>query len=182
MYSRVEQVLDHYNIEHEKKRGSTEILFLCPFHKDTHLGSTMFNVDKEVFHCWACDAKGNIFEFVSKLSDCTIMQAEALIRSNFTSTEVKDFYVRDVNDIQEKSVKDAYNTLADKVIDRILNVIQNKKVPFQFMVDWMNRLPWICHDEGNELKKEKNLLLLYQKFNQEFQLLNNGEINVETVA
>ena len=176
MYSRVEQVLDHYNIEYESGRGSAEILFLCPFHNDTHLGSTMFNEDKEIFHCWACDAKGNIYEFVSKLSNCTISQAEALIKSNFTSIEIQEFYVRDINDIQEKSIKDSYIALANKIINKILNTIQNKETPLTFVINWMNRLSWIYYEE-NELKKERKLLLLYQKFSEELQSLNNGEVD-----
>lgn len=182
MRNRVELVLDHYQIDYAPRNNSDEILFLCPFHNDTHLGSTMFNSEKEIFHCWACGEKGNIFEFVSRLSNCTIKEAEALINSNFRDKNIVDFYVRDVNDIQEKTIRNEYETLATKITTKIFDVIKNKQTPFSFTSFWINMLPWIYYDHEDKLKKEKELLLLYKQFLEDLQQFNQGENNVKATT
>ena len=59
---RFEQVLEHYGIELRPAKGS-ELLGLCPFHEDTK-PSFRVNTEKRVYHCFGCDAKGNVLDFV----------------------------------------------------------------------------------------------------------------------
>ena len=47
---------------------------LCPFHDDQE-PSLKVNTDKNIYHCFACEAKGNVLEFVMAMDDITIRDA-----------------------------------------------------------------------------------------------------------
>ena len=76
-----EQVLDHYSIELKPAKGA-ELLGLCPFHEDTK-PSFRVNTEKGVFHCFGCDAKGNVLDFVSRKESVTIGKAAVLLSEWF---------------------------------------------------------------------------------------------------
>ena len=59
-----EPVLAHYHLQ-LVGRGKDRAV-LCPFHRDRK-PSCKIDVDKRIFHCFACEAKGNILEFVARL-------------------------------------------------------------------------------------------------------------------
>jgi DNA primase len=96
------QVLSHYGIELKPAKGS-ELLGLCPFHEDTK-PSFRVNTEKGVFHCFGCDAKGNVLDFVARKESVTIRKAAILLsewfgigtngkeapRSNLSPTESPD--------------------------------------------------------------------------------------------
>jgi len=58
-----ERVLDHYKLA-LRGRG-TQRSALCPFHPDKR-PSLRVELDKGLFHCFACEAKGNMLEFVAR--------------------------------------------------------------------------------------------------------------------
>lgn len=76
-----EQLLAHYGIELKPAKGS-ELLGLCPFHEDTK-PSFRVNTEKRVFHCFGCDAKGNVLDFVVRKEDVTIRKAALLLSGWF---------------------------------------------------------------------------------------------------
>ena len=59
-----EPVLAHYHLQ-LVGRGKDRAV-LCPFHRD-HKPSCKIDVDKRIFHCFACEAKGNMLEFVARM-------------------------------------------------------------------------------------------------------------------
>ena len=65
-------VLAAYNIR-SVGEGS-QIKALCPFHDDKK-PSLSINTEKNVFHCWACEAKGNLIDFVMKFDDLKVRPA-----------------------------------------------------------------------------------------------------------
>ncbi len=75
------QVLDHYGIELKPAKGN-ELLGLCPFHEDTK-PSFRVNTEKGVFHCFGCDAKGNVLDFVSRKESVTIRKAAVMLSEWF---------------------------------------------------------------------------------------------------
>jgi len=77
------KVLDHYGIELKPAKGS-ELLGLCPYHEDTK-PSFRVNTEKGVFHCFGCDAKGNILDFVARKEGVTIRKAAVLLSGWFGS-------------------------------------------------------------------------------------------------
>src|SRR6266568_7924435 len=59
-----ERVLEHYNIQ-TKGTGAQRSL-RCPFHADTR-PSCRVELDKKIWHCFACGESGNVLEFVARL-------------------------------------------------------------------------------------------------------------------
>lgn len=49
-----------------KENGKPEAMALCPFHDD-HNPSLSVNLENGLYHCFACDAKGNVFSFYQNL-------------------------------------------------------------------------------------------------------------------
>src|ERR1041385_2075252 len=59
-----ERVLAHYNLQ---TRGTgVQRSLCCPFHPDKR-PSCRVELDKKIWHCFACDASGNILEFVARM-------------------------------------------------------------------------------------------------------------------
>src|SRR3712207_1506539 len=56
-------VLRHYHIEVYGSGVSRTIR--CPFHQEKK-ASCKVNLGRKIFHCFGCDAKGNILEFVRR--------------------------------------------------------------------------------------------------------------------
>ena len=69
-------VLAHYGIE-VTGRG-VERRGLCPFHEDTKPSLTV-NVERKVFQCFGCKARGNVLEFVAKMEECDLRQAARIL-------------------------------------------------------------------------------------------------------
>lgn len=53
------------HVKELKVNGKAEALGLCPFHDDT-TASLSVNIEKGLYHCFACDAKGDAFSFFQK--------------------------------------------------------------------------------------------------------------------
>jgi DNA primase len=60
--ARFETVLDHYGLK--LIRTGMHRFILCPFHRET-TPSCSINLPKRIFHCFGCDAKGTIIDFVA---------------------------------------------------------------------------------------------------------------------
>jgi DNA primase len=56
-----------------KKRGKS-FLALCPFHADKNPSLTI-SQEKQVYHCFACGAGGNVFTFVQEYEKITFIEA-----------------------------------------------------------------------------------------------------------
>jgi DNA primase len=76
-----EQLLAHYGLELRPTKGF-ELLGLCPFHEDTK-PSFRVNTEKGVFHCFGCDAKGNLLDFVARKESVTIRKVAILLSGWF---------------------------------------------------------------------------------------------------
>lgn len=73
-----ETVLARYGIE-AKGRGA-ERMIRCPFHDD-RTPSCSANLDRKVFHCFACGAGGSILDFVARMESVSLVEAASLIAS-----------------------------------------------------------------------------------------------------
>lgn len=65
-------VLSHFGIA-LRGRGA-ERMARCPFHEDDK-PSLQVNVEKGLFTCFACDAKGSVLDFVAKKEGCDLREA-----------------------------------------------------------------------------------------------------------
>jgi DNA primase len=71
-----EQILLHYGV---KVVGSgKQRLALCPFHPDTK-PSCSIHLERKVFHCFGCGAKGSVLDFVALIENVSICEAAARI-------------------------------------------------------------------------------------------------------
>ena len=70
--ARFEPVLDHYGFS-PQGRGPQKTL-LCPFHEETE-PSCKVNLEKRAFHCFGCNAKGNVLDFVAKMENAELPEA-----------------------------------------------------------------------------------------------------------
>ena len=73
---RFETILGSYGLE---MRGQgAERMIRCPFHDDGS-PSCSVNLDKRVFHCFACNEAGTILDFVAGMESCSIAEAARLL-------------------------------------------------------------------------------------------------------
>lgn len=67
---------DYFNID---PSSSGEVAVCCPFHGDTRPSASV-NVDKDVFHCLACDASGNSHQVYARLHNISFTEARRVLK------------------------------------------------------------------------------------------------------
>lgn len=65
-------VLGRYGIKHRSSGG--QISVLCPFHDDRQ-PSLSVDFERKLFHCFSCEAKGDLLTFVAKMEQVSITEA-----------------------------------------------------------------------------------------------------------
>ena len=78
----MEDILRHYGLMDKFRRGKDEVIGLCPFHEET-TGSFHASIKKNVFHCFGCQRKGNILDFVALTEEVDVRQAAIMIQEWF---------------------------------------------------------------------------------------------------
>ena len=69
-------ILARYDIAQASHQG--QISVLCPFHDDRK-PSLSVNLDRKLFHCFACQAKGDIFDFVARIERVSLPDAARIV-------------------------------------------------------------------------------------------------------
>jgi DNA primase len=75
------QVLDRYEVK--LKRSGKELRGRCPIHQGDGADSFHANAEKNAFHCFSCQAKGNVLDFVAAMEKCSVRDAALKIQSWF---------------------------------------------------------------------------------------------------
>jgi DNA primase len=75
---RLRQVLQFYGVDWLRRSGVEQYRGRCPIHQGQGTEAFHANLVRDVFHCFACGAGGNVLDFVSAMESCTI--GEAAIR------------------------------------------------------------------------------------------------------
>ncbi len=78
----LEHILRHYGLMEKFRRSKDELIGLCPFHEET-TGSFHASLTKNVFHCFGCQSKGNILDFVALTERVEVRQAAFMIQEWF---------------------------------------------------------------------------------------------------
>lgn len=68
------QVLEHYNVNWLRKEKDS-LRGRCPIHKGEGDRSFHVSLSKNAFHCFSCEAKGNIFDFVIAMENVSLREA-----------------------------------------------------------------------------------------------------------
>ena len=69
-------ILARYGIA--KPPNQNQVAVLCPFHDDRR-PSLSVNLEGKVFHCFACQTKGDIFDFVANIEAVSLIEAAGIV-------------------------------------------------------------------------------------------------------
>lgn len=97
-------VLDHYGDEWEGKGAQRAIL--CPFHQERK-ASCKIDIERNLFKCFGCSAKGNVLDFVAK-REAVDLRAAALLLADWCHIDAappRDTRQRPKADIPAKAKK-----------------------------------------------------------------------------
>ena len=78
----LEAVLRHYQIPGLRRRGDG-LQGPCPIHRGERSDSFRVHLSRNVFHCFACQAQGNVLDFVAALEQCSIREAALRLQQCF---------------------------------------------------------------------------------------------------
>jgi DNA primase len=79
----LEAVLRHYQVPGLRKRGH-QLVGRCPIHRGQRDDSFRASLSKNAFHCFACQAGGNVLNFVAAMEKCSIRQAALRLQRWFS--------------------------------------------------------------------------------------------------
>jgi len=82
----LEAVLRLYQVQ-GLYRHRTGLEGCCPIHRGKRDDSFRVNLSKNVFHCFACQAGGNVLDFVAAMEQCSIRQAALRLQQWFGVSE-----------------------------------------------------------------------------------------------
>jgi DNA primase len=69
-------ILSRYGIGHAQNQN--QVTVLCPFHDDRR-PSLSVNLEGKLFHCFACQAKGDILDFVANIEAVSLIEAAGIV-------------------------------------------------------------------------------------------------------
>lgn len=78
----LEAVLRHYQVAGLRRHGS-QLQGRCPIHRGQRDDSFRASLSKNVFHCFACQAHGNVLDFVAAMERCSIREAACRLQRWF---------------------------------------------------------------------------------------------------
>jgi DNA primase len=79
----LEAVLRHYQVPGLRKRGP-QLTGRCPIHRGQREDSFRASLRKNAFHCFACQAGGNVLDFVAAMEQCSIRHAALRLQQWFS--------------------------------------------------------------------------------------------------
>ena len=84
----VEIVSEHVQLA---KRGGSNFFGLCPFHKED-TPSFSVHVDLQIYHCFGCNAGGNVFKFLQEIDHISFVEAVQFLakRTGISLPEQRD--------------------------------------------------------------------------------------------
>jgi DNA primase len=78
----LEAVLRHYQMPGLRRQWS-QLEGCCPIHHGKRDDSFRASLSKNVFHCFACQAHGNVLDFVAAMEKCSIREAACKLQQWF---------------------------------------------------------------------------------------------------
>jgi len=79
----LQAVLHHYQVQGLRK-GPHQLESRCPIHRGHRDDSFRASLGKNVFHCFACQASGDVLDFVAAMEQCSIRQAALCLQQWFS--------------------------------------------------------------------------------------------------
>jgi DNA primase len=76
----LESVLRHYGVDWLRPSGLNQSRGRCPVHGGQGHEAFHVNLERNLFHCFACGAGGNVLDLVAAMEECSIRQAGLRLR------------------------------------------------------------------------------------------------------
>ena len=77
----IEQILGRYGVK--LKKSGKELRGRCPIHQGDGTDSFHANTEKNAFHCFSCQAKGNVLDLVAAIEKCSARDAALKLKDWF---------------------------------------------------------------------------------------------------
>ena len=77
----MEQILGRYGVK--LKKSGKELRGRCPIHQGDGTDSFHANTEKNAFHCFSCQAKGNVLDLVAAIEKCSVRDAALKLKDWF---------------------------------------------------------------------------------------------------
>jgi DNA primase len=84
----METVLRHYQITGLRQRGD-QVQGRCPIHGGERTDSFRAHLVRNVFHCFACQAKGSVLDLVAALEKCSIREAALRLTAEMGTADLR---------------------------------------------------------------------------------------------
>jgi DNA primase len=78
----LESVLRHYEVPGLRRRRD-QLAGRCPIHRGQREDSFRASLSKNAFHCFACQASGNVLDFVAAMEHCSVREAALRLQQWF---------------------------------------------------------------------------------------------------
>jgi DNA primase len=93
----LETLLRHYEVQGLRRRGA-QLQGCCPIHHGRRDDSFRAHLIRNVFHCFACQARGNVLDFVAAMERCSIREAALRLQQRFgvRAAEARDKWNREL--------------------------------------------------------------------------------------
>lgn len=85
----LEAVMRHWGVKGLRRRGD-QLEGRCPIHQGERGDSFRANLARNIFHCFACQASGNVLDFVAAIENCSIREAALLLQHWFGTPETAE--------------------------------------------------------------------------------------------
>ena len=170
----VRSLLTKYSVHFEEGDSSGELLILCPFHKDTSVGSAFFNEEKNVFICFSCGEKGSIYDFVMKLENCSWEESVRILDVGTDYDEKKESIGKltvsgGKFDLAFKESREAMvEAITHRVLSGFCEVVSNRAL----MSKWLSVLTYVSfHKFDSSLVSWSDIRSMYLEFVKDFKEL-----------
>ena len=80
----IEQILGRYGVK--LKKSGKELRGRCPIHQGDGTDSFHANTEKNAFHCFSCQAKGNVLDLVAAIEKCSVRDAALKLKDWFPAS------------------------------------------------------------------------------------------------
>ncbi len=84
---RLEAVLEHYQIEGLRQRRRGHLEGRCPIHRGEREDAFHVDLTRNLFHCFACQAGGNVLDLVAAMERCSTREAALRLQAWFGSPQ-----------------------------------------------------------------------------------------------
>ena len=77
------EVLRGYGVDWLRSRRPGQLQGRCPIHRGGRMDAFHVSLSKNAFQCFACQAQGNVLDFVAAMEQCSVREAARLLARRF---------------------------------------------------------------------------------------------------